>query len=94
MKFQLGMAFGLTLMVLGAALANAVPDVDNAVKDTGHATAQVTKDVGHGTTEGPEKTADATGYLAKKTGHGIKKGAHDVGRGVKKGTTKTVDALK
>ena len=94
MRFQLGMAFGLALMVLGAALANAAPDADNAAKDTGHATATVTKDVAHGTAEGAEKTGDATGHVAKKTGHGIKKGAHDVGHGVKKGTTKTVDALK
>ncbi len=94
MRFKLAMALAVTLMVQGAALANVAPDVDNAVKDTGQATAKVSKDVAHGAAAGAEKTANATGHVVKKTGHGVKSGARDVGRGVKKGTTKTVDALK
>jgi hypothetical protein len=91
MRFQLAMALAASLIVHGGAFAQ---DVDNAVKDTGHATAKATKDAAHGTAEAAEKTTDATGRAVKKSGKGIKKGAHEVGHGVKKGATKTADALK
>ena len=43
-------------MLHGGSAGECAPDVDNAVKDTGHATAKATKDVAHGTAEGAEKT--------------------------------------
>jgi hypothetical protein len=91
MRFQLAMALAVSLILQGGAFAQ---DVDNAVKDTGHATAKATKDAAHGTAEAAEKTTDATGHVVKKSGKGIKKGTRDVGHGVKKGATKTADALK
>ena len=91
MRFRLAMALAVSLILNGGAFAQ---DVDNAVKDTGHATTKATKDAAHGTTEAAEKTTDATGHAVKKSGTGIKKGVHEVGHGVKKGATKTADAIK
>src|ERR1700722_7252791 len=91
MRVQLAIALAASLILQGGAFAQ---DVDNAVKDTGHATAKTTKDAAHGTAEAAEKTTDATGHVVKKSGKGIKKGAHEVGHGVKKGATKPADALK
>jgi hypothetical protein len=52
MRFQLARALALSLILQGGAFAQ---DVDNAVKDTGQASAKATKDAAHGTAEAADK---------------------------------------
>jgi hypothetical protein len=75
MRFQLNMALAVSLMMQAGAPASAATDVDNAAKDTGHATAKATEDVAHGTAEVAKKATHATGHAVSKTGHSLEKGA-------------------
>jgi hypothetical protein len=86
----------ITVIAATLTVVPAIPaqDLTQDTKKVGDKTADVTKDVAHGTKKAVTKTADVTKDTSKDIAHGTTKVAKKTGHAVKTGADKTVDAVK